>query len=83
MNGLGVGGAIKSFGELENSGLPLQKSPHKNIREEPSLSDTRLAKHQAYRLPMGCRYRFSNVLQPVFLNSKKNIVHFLIGPTDE
>jgi len=30
-----------------------------------------------------CRLRFSNVLLPVFLGWKKDIIHLLIGPTDE
>ena len=40
-----VADMIQSFGDLENNGLSLQKSPHKDIREKPSLPDARLAKN--------------------------------------
>jgi hypothetical protein len=78
-----VAGMTQSFGDLENSGLPLQKSPHKDIREEPSLSDARLAKNQAKLLPVGYILRSSEMLQPVFVISNKDIVHLPICPTDE
>jgi len=68
--------------DLEDSELTLQKSPHENIGEKPSFSDTRLAKNQYDLLPIGNTSLFK-ILHPAFLSFKKDVVHLLIGLMDE